>query len=283
MPVIQLRNSQTQSATPSGLTQGEVAVNERDGILYYRDSVSNTSRALVWSGGAFTGFVGIPTGGPSPFKPSLYINGDTATGLGSQATSSLALYCGSGTTYQFTATQAQFPAVGSVTAPVITFAGDTNTGIAWLGADTLAISTAGTHRVLVSNVGSVGINISSSQQIFATLHVNGSFRVTGSITEGYATVASSGTASTISLTNGTVHDYTLTGNCTFTMPAVSAGQSFTLLLRTGAGNFTASFTGVRWAGGTAPTVTTAALRMDLFTFVSDGTNWYGTVAQNYTP
>lgn len=280
MPVIKLRNSQTQSAAPSGLTQGEVAVNERDGILYYRDSVSNTSRALVWSGGAFTGFVGIPTGGPSPFKPSLYINGDTATGLGSQATSSLALYCGSGTTYQFTATQAQFPAVGSAAAPVITFAGDTNTGIAWIGADTLAIATGGATRVLVSSGGNVGINLTSTPE--ARLHVNGSFRVTGSITEGYLTVASSGTASTITMAC-TVQDYTLTGNCTFTMPAVSAGQSFTLLLRTGAGNFTASFTGVRWAGGIAPTVTTAAARMDLFTFVSDGTNWYGTVAQNYTP
>ena len=37
-------------------------------------------------------------------------------------------------------------------------------------------------------------------------------------------------------------------------------------------------------GGTAPTITSTASRQDIFSFFSDGTNWYGTtVGQNYTP
>ena len=96
--------------------------------------------------------------------------------------------------------------------------------------------------------------------------------------------ANSSTAITLALTNGTMQDITLTGICTITMPAVSSGKSFLLMLRTGAGGYTVTWTTVKWAGGTAPTLTATASRMDIFSFFSDGTNWYGVVAgQNYTP
>lgn len=94
----------------------------------------------------------------------------------------------------------------------------------------------------------------------------------------------SGTALTLSLSNGSTQLITLTGNCTFTMPTATAGKSFLVQLKTGAGAFTAAFTGVKWAGGTAPTITTTAARMDMLSFFADGTNWYGVVAgQVYTP
>jgi len=105
--------------------------------------------------------------------------------------------------------------------------------------------------------------------------------LSGQYTEGVLTIGNSGTAQTISLTNGTLQTCTLTGNCTFTMPTVSAGKSFTLILSTGAGSFTGTFTGVKWASGTAPTITTTATRWDILTFVSDGTYWYGSVAQAF--
>ena len=99
------------------------------------------------------------------------------------------------------------------------------------------------------------------------------------------TAGTSGTATTLSLgppATGTMQRCTLTGNCTFTMPTKDAGRSFTLQLRTGTGNFTATFTGVKWPGDAAPTVTTAANKMDMFCFVCDGTNWYGSFVQNYS-
>lgn len=96
--------------------------------------------------------------------------------------------------------------------------------------------------------------------------------------------ANSGTSITLNLANGTMQDITLTGSPTITMPTAAAGKSFILLLRTGTGSFTVTWSTVKWAGGTAPTITSTASRMDIFSFMSDGTNWYGvTVGQNYTP
>ena len=99
--------------------------------------------------------------------------------------------------------------------------------------------------------------------------------------ESVVAIGNSSTAQTLSLTNGTVQTVTMTGNCTFTMPTATAGKSFILIVNTGAGSFTGTFTSVKWPSGTAPTLTTTASRWDIFTFVSDGTNWYGNSAQAY--
>ena len=92
---------------------------------------------------------------------------------------------------------------------------------------------------------------------------------------------------TIALTNGTVQTATLTAStaCTFTMPTATAGKSFVLLLKQAAstGNGTATFTGVKFGTAGAPTITAAAGKMDILTFIADGTNWYGSIAQGYTP
>lgn len=96
--------------------------------------------------------------------------------------------------------------------------------------------------------------------------------------------ANSSTAITLDLANGTMQDITLTGSPTITMPTATAGKSFLLMLRTGTGSYTVTWSTVKWPGGTAPTVTSTASRMDIYSFFSDGTNWYGTtVGQNYTP
>jgi len=99
--------------------------------------------------------------------------------------------------------------------------------------------------------------------------------------EAVVAIGNSSTAKTIDLTNGTVQTVTMTGNCTFTMPTATAGKSFILIISTGAGGFTGTFTSVKWPSGTAPTLTTTASRWDILTFVADGTNWYGNSAQAY--
>ena len=92
---------------------------------------------------------------------------------------------------------------------------------------------------------------------------------------------------TIALTSGTVQTATLTAStaCTFTMPTATAGKSFVLLLKQAAstGNGTATFTSVKWGTAGAPTITATAGKMDILTFIADGTNWYGSIAQGYTP
>ena len=94
-------------------------------------------------------------------------------------------------------------------------------------------------------------------------------------------------SSTLSLTSGTVQTATLTAStaCTFTMPTATAGKSFVLLLKQAAstGNGTATFTNVKFGTAGAPTITATAGKMDILTFIADGTNWYGSIAQGYTP
>jgi hypothetical protein len=110
------------------------------------------------------------------------------------------------------------------------------------------------------------------------------------VTNYVETVVAIGTVTsshTLVLTSGTVQTATLTAStaCTFTMPTATAGKSFILLLKQAAstGNGTATFTGVKWNVAGTPTVTATAGKMDIFTFVADGTNWYGSYSQGYTP
>ena len=99
------------------------------------------------------------------------------------------------------------------------------------------------------------------------------------------------TSSTLVLTNGTVQTATLTAStaCAFTMPTVTSGKSFVLLLKQAAttGNGTATFgvsgPPVKWGSTGTPTITATAGKMDILTFIADGTNWYGSIAQGYTP
>lgn len=103
----------------------------------------------------------------------------------------------------------------------------------------------------------------------------------GTFTNGYTEetyTANSSTAITLDLANGSVQIITLTGSPTITMPTATAGKSFILLLKTGAGSYAVTWSTVNWPGGTAPTITTTASKMDKFVFTADGTNWYGSVA-----
>lgn len=109
----------------------------------------------------------------------------------------------------------------------------------------------------------------------------------GTFTNGYteeSVTANTGTAYTIDLANGTVQILTLTGNCTYTFPTPTAGKSFTLFQKqdaTGSRTVTWAAT-VKWPASTAPTITSTASKMDVFSFIADGTNWIGrTIGQNY--
>jgi hypothetical protein len=104
---------------------------------------------------------------------------------------------------------------------------------------------------------------------------------TEAVTTGYT---NTGSAYTINIANTTIITANLSATCTFTMPGNTAGKSFVLMLKTGAGTNTATFTGVRWSNGnTAPVITATANRLDILTFIADGNAWYGSASQNYVP
>lgn len=135
----------------------------------------------------------------------------------------------------------------------------------------------------LNNMTFPNVTITSGSVTNATM-TNGTYT---NYTESVVAIGTVTSTNTLALTNGTVQTATLTAStaCTFTMPTATAGKSFVLLLKQAAstGNGSATFTGVKWGAAGAPTITATAGKMDILTFISDGTNWYGSIAQGYTP
>jgi hypothetical protein len=99
---------------------------------------------------------------------------------------------------------------------------------------------------------------------------------TDGVTEEFGTLSVTATH-TVNLLNGSVQQLTLTGSTTFTFPAVGGGKQFLLMLTQDAtGSRLATWPStVRWAGGTAPTLTTTAAKTDVISFLSNGSYWLG--------
>ena len=86
---------------------------------------------------------------------------------------------------------------------------------------------------------------------------------------------------TIDFNSGNVQSYTLNANTTFSFSNGKSGGTYIIFLTQGASSFTASFASAKWSGGVPPTITTTNNSVDIFTFIYDGTNYYGTFVQNY--
>jgi hypothetical protein len=102
--------------------------------------------------------------------------------------------------------------------------------------------------------------------------------------EPYQNHGNTGSTETVDVTAGTVHRAVLdaaTVTFTFTGAVSGTAASFTLLLvQDATGGRLAAWPGaVDWAGGTAPTLSTAANARDVLTFltVDGGTVWYGSL------
>ena len=145
-----------------------------------------------------------------------------------------------------------------------------------------AYTAANVGSIFVSTGGTVSGNVSFANNVTVTQNLT-----IKSITETLNPIGTVTSSVTLALTDGTVQTATLTAStaCTFTMPTATAGKSFVLLLKQAAstGGGTATFTGVKWGTSGAPTITSTAGKMDILTFIADGTNWYGSIAQGYTP
>lgn len=108
-------------------------------------------------------------------------------------------------------------------------------------------------------------------------------RVTGGGAETVSTNATATGAVTLNLANGNVFNLTLTGNVTFTFSGATSGKacSFAAYIKQDTtGSRTVTWpASVKWAGGTAPTLSTAASSVDIVVFESldGGTNWYGSL------
>jgi hypothetical protein len=75
-----------------------------------------------------------------------------------------------------------------------------------------------------------------------------------------------------------VQKITTNGNITVTLPSSVSGKSFVLIIAyTGAHTVTwAGGSTLKWPSGTAPVQTKINGKFDIFSFIQDGTNTYGT-------
>ena len=177
---------------------------------------------------------------------------------------------------------------GSVTLSGTLGPANGGTGVANNASSTLTIS--GAYGTTLTVSGTTAITLPTSGTL-ATL--TGTETLTNktltnptitNYTETLQAVGTVGASSTLALTNGTVLTATLTAStpCTFTMPTATAGKSFILILTQAAsGMTTATFTSVKWPAGTAPTITATASAVDILSFVSNGSVWYGTASQAF--
>jgi hypothetical protein len=166
---------------------------------------------------------------------------------------------------------------GSAALPSFEFINDVDTGLFSPAANAIGLSTSGVERLRINNVGNVGVGTTVPSGL---LDIAGNLTF-NTFTEKVVANGNSSTAITLNINNGTVHTCTLTDNCTFTMPTATAGKSFSMFLNSGSGNYTASFSGVRWADSAIPTATILASKVDIYSFISDGSYWYGSFSQNY--
>jgi trimeric autotransporter adhesin len=299
---ISLYYSTTATIAPSAgsLVAGELAINTLDEKLYFKNSTGTVK--LLASSASSTGTVssvaqsftgGIVSVGGSPITTSgtlaLTVAG-TSGGIPYFSTSSAwassaaltqygIVYGGgagatpvataAGTTGQvLTATTGSAPTWASAAAQVYPGAGIANsTGTAW----GTSYTTSGTGTVAVlATTPTITTPVLTNPTITAYL-------------ETAPAIANSGTATTLALASGTVLSYTLNGNCTFTMPTATNGTSFIVrLIQDATGGRTATFTGVKWPGGTVPTITTTASSgVDIISFVCIASVWYGNAAQAF--
>ena len=159
---------------------------------------------------------------------------------------------------------------GSTSSSSIT-QGDTTAEVIDTGSDgRFIVTTDGSERLRVNNVGQVGVGTASP---VTRLDVAGS----------YAANAVAVAALNIDCSLGNYFTKTINGASTFTVSNVPASRNyaFTLELEHTSGAIT-WFSGVEWPGGTAPTLTTGKTHLFIFQTDNGGTRWRASSLINYT-
>jgi len=172
---------------------------------------------------------------------------------------------GSGAFTTLSATGVTTLSAGTLGAPALTTSGDTNTGMFFPAADTIALVEGGVEVIRINSSANVGIGTSSPGAKLAVVGTGYSPAIT--LTDG-ATL-------NWNTALGQVAQVTLGGNRTFAAPTnlVDGGFYSLLIIQDGTGSRTISWNAVfDFTGGTAPTLSTAAGSKDLIAWRSDGTN-----------
>lgn len=85
----------------------------------------------------------------------------------------------------------------------------------------------------------------------------------------------SGTSKAINLDNGNLQSITITGAVAITQTTPTHPGKYTLIVTQDGTGHVYSLSGVKFPGGTPPTYSTAANKIDVISIIWDGTNYYG--------
>lgn len=269
--------------TATGVTPTLVA----DGV----DSNLNLNLAPKGTGRITANSVNIPTISSTDTLTNKTISGSSNTlsnialsSLTTTGTPSSSTYLrGDGQWTAISAGDASTNTSSSVDSEIALFSGTGGKTLKRATGSGVAILTSGVLSTVTAPSGTI-VGTSDTQTLTSKTLTN---PTVNNYTEGVVSIGTVTTSSTLDLTNGTIQTATLTAStaCTFTMPTATAGKSFVLLLKQAAstGGGSATFTSVKWNAVGAPTITSTAGKMDILSFFSDGTNWYGSYTQGYTP
>lgn len=153
-------------------------------------------------------------------------------------------------------------------------------------ANTLAFSTGITATTWANNVGSSGNSytnfVGTSANSFANItyapKISPTFTGTVTINANIANqILTDGPTINWDTSSGSVATVTLGGNRAFAAPTnLKIGSYILHVVQDGTGGRTLTWNSVfKWPAGVAPVLTTTGNRRDLFSFVCDGTNLYG--------
>ena len=101
-------------------------------------------------------------------------------------------------------------------------------------------------------------------------------------TPGEFNAGNSGTSLTLNWNNGPAQLVSLTGSVTLTLSNPAAGQAYIIRFIQDSTPRTVTWpASVKWSSGISPTISTGSGAIDVIKFYFDGTNYYGTYAQNF--
>lgn len=219
---------------------------------------------------ASSGLVGIGTISPTSL---FHVVGTSTTGIVNETTSSTIT---SGTILDITGTSTALAAGNEGMNIAISGANGTNA----ITATGLRISVTNTNATSGTNVG-LDVTASGATTDNIAINATGNGKFTGqyysvkfALTDG-ATIA-------LNWNNSNCQSVVLGGNRTFTFANPKSGARYAIeLTQDGTGSRTLTWPTIRWAGGSAPTLTTTPNKTDIVFIYYDGTDYFGDITKNF--